>query len=65
MCVVPSFAVFLNRDRFVLSNGHACVLQYVMFHLLGFNVGLDDLKHFRQLNSNTPGHPEGKSIELN
>lgn len=47
-----------NRDRFVLSNGHACALQYVMLHLCGYKVGMDDLKQFRQLNSITPGHPE-------
>lgn len=48
-----------NRDRFVLSNGHACALQYSMMHLAGYSsVSLDDLKQFRQLNSKTPGHPE-------
>ena len=47
-----------NRDRFVLSNGHACALQYVMLHLCGYKIGMDDLKAFRQLNSITPGHPE-------
>jgi transketolase len=49
---------WLGRDRFVLSNGHACALQYVMLHLLGFKVSLEDLKSFRQLDSCTPGHPE-------
>ena len=48
----------MARDRFVLSNGHACALQYVMLHLLGYKVSMDDLKKFRQLDSNTPGHPE-------
>ena len=48
----------MARDRFVLSNGHACALQYVMLHLLGYQVSMDDLKKFRQLDSNTPGHPE-------
>ena len=47
-----------NRDRFVLSNGHACALQYSMLHLTGYNVSMEDLKSFRQLGSNTPGHPE-------
>ncbi len=47
-----------NRDRFVLSNGHACALQYIMLHLLGYKLSMDDLKAFRQINSNTPGHPE-------
>lgn len=47
-----------NRDRFVLSNGHGCALQYVMLHLCGYDLSMDDLKNFRQLNSKTPGHPE-------
>lgn len=49
---------WINRDRFVLSNGHACALQYTMLHLTGYNVSIDDLKKFRQLGSKTPGHPE-------
>jgi transketolase len=49
---------WINRDRFVLSNGHACALQYTMLHLTGYNLTVDDLKHFRQLGSKTPGHPE-------
>lgn len=56
--VNPGNPSWLNRDRFVLSNGHACVLQYVLWHLLGFNISLDDLKSFRQIDSKTPGHPE-------
>ncbi|PWY77536.1 transketolase [Aspergillus heteromorphus CBS 117.55] len=51
----PSWA---NRDRFVLSNGHGCMLQYALLHLFGYKVTLDDLKSFRQLDSITPGHPE-------
>jgi transketolase N-terminal domain/subunit len=47
-----------NRDRFVLSNGHGCALQYVMLHLCGYDLSMDDLKNFRQLDSKTPGHPE-------
>ncbi|EIW65463.1 hypothetical protein TREMEDRAFT_57994 [Tremella mesenterica DSM 1558] len=47
-----------NRDRFVLSNGHACALQYIMLHLCGYKLSMDDLKSFRQLGSITPGHPE-------
>jgi len=47
-----------GRDRFVLSNGHACALQYVMLHLGGYELSMDDLKAFRQLDSRTPGHPE-------
>eukprot|EP00903_Cladosiphon_okamuranus_P006639 g6483.t1 len=46
------------RDRFVLSNGHACALQYIMLHLCGYDITMDDLKSFRQLDSMTPGHPE-------
>lgn len=49
---------WINRDRFVLSNGHACALQYTMLHLTGYNVTVDDLKSFRKLGSKTPGHPE-------
>ncbi|GAA5920689.1 hypothetical protein JCM1841_002898 [Sporobolomyces salmonicolor] len=54
----PSNPSWVNRDRFVLSNGHACALQYVLLHLLGYKVSIDDLKQFRQLGSITPGHPE-------
>ncbi|CEP14873.1 hypothetical protein [Parasitella parasitica] len=54
----PKNPYFKNRDRFVLSNGHACALQYIILHLLGYNVTMDDLKNFRQLGSKTPGHPE-------
>ncbi|ORX72465.1 transketolase [Linderina pennispora] len=54
----PQHSKWLNRDRFVLSNGHGCALHYVLLHLMGYKVSLDDLKNFRQLNSVTPGHPE-------
>ncbi|KAJ7285638.1 transketolase [Mycena rebaudengoi] len=54
----PKNSKWFNRDRFVLSNGHACVLQYIMLHLLGYKLSMDDLKAFRQLGSLTPGHPE-------
>jgi transketolase len=47
-----------DRDRFVLSCGHACVLQYSLLHLCGYDLTLDDLKLFRQWDSRTPGHPE-------
>ncbi|WP_018152939.1 transketolase [Leeia oryzae] len=47
-----------NRDRFVLSNGHGSMLIYSLLHLSGYDVSIDDLKHFRQLHSKTPGHPE-------
>ncbi|MEZ4356659.1 MAG: transketolase [Myxococcota bacterium] len=46
------------RDRFVLSNGHASMLQYALLHLFGFDLSLDDIARFRQLGSRTPGHPE-------
>ena len=67
----PSDPTWLNRDRFVLSNGHASMLLYAMLHLAGvrkvdehgritneLTVSMDDIKHFRQLGSRTPGHPE-------
>ncbi len=47
-----------DRDRFVLSNGHACILQYAMLHLTGYDLSLEDLRQFRQWDSRTPGHPE-------
>ncbi|MAG30694.1 MAG: transketolase [Deltaproteobacteria bacterium] len=46
------------RDRFVLSNGHASMLQYALLHLFGFDLSIDDISRFRQLGSRTPGHPE-------
>ncbi|KIJ25679.1 hypothetical protein M422DRAFT_273354 [Sphaerobolus stellatus SS14] len=54
----PKSSKWFNRDRFVLSNGHGCVLQYILLHLLGYKLTLNDLKQFRQLDSKTPGHPE-------
>jgi len=47
-----------GRDRFILSNGHACMLLYAMLHLTGYDLSLDDIKQFRQWGSKTPGHPE-------
>ncbi len=49
---------WLNRDRFVLSPGHACMLQYSLLHLCGYDVSLEDIKSFRQWGSKCPGHPE-------
>ena len=49
---------WIKRDRFVLSSGHVSSLLYCILHLCGYNVLMDDLKQFRQLNSKTPGHPE-------
>ncbi len=47
-----------NRDRFILSAGHACLLQYIYLHLTGYDTTMEDLKNFRQLHSKTAGHPE-------
>ncbi|CAK7265474.1 Transketolase [Sporothrix epigloea] len=54
----PKNPKWINRDRFVLSNGHGCMLQYALLHLYGFGLTIDDLKAFRQVDSITPGHPE-------
>jgi transketolase len=54
----PRDPLWPDRDRFVLSAGHACVLQYSLLHLTGYELGLEDLKQFRQWGSRTPGHPE-------
>ena len=67
----PEDPLWPNRDRFVLSNGHACMLLYSLLHLAGVRevtpegkvlstpaVSLDEIKNFRQLGSRTPGHPE-------
>jgi transketolase len=54
----PNNPKWFNRDRFVLSNGHGSMLQYALLHLSGYDLSLDELKHFRQLGSKTPGHPE-------
>ena len=58
MKFAPHKPSWSDRDRFVLSNGHACALLYAMLHLTGYDLSLDDLKAFRQLGSKTPGHPE-------
>jgi transketolase len=47
-----------NRDRFILSAGHGCMLQYIYLYLTGYDITMDELKRFRQLHSKTPGHPE-------
>ncbi len=54
----PKNAEWANRDRFVLSAGHACMLQYCFLYLTGYDISMDDLKNFRQLHSKTAGHPE-------
>jgi transketolase len=54
----PANPNWLNRDRFILSNGHGVLLQYALLYFAGYELSLEDLKHFRQLHSKTPGHPE-------
>ncbi|WP_186491381.1 transketolase [Synechococcus sp. BIOS-U3-1] len=55
----PKNPKWFNRDRFVLSAGHGCMLQYALLHLTGYDsVTIDDIKQFRQWGSKTPGHPE-------
>ena len=49
---------WMNRDRFMLSNGHGAMLQYALLHLAGYDLTIEDIKQFRQLHSRTPGHPE-------
>ena len=56
--VSPRNPNWVNRDRFILSSGHASSLLYTILHLSGYKVSMDDLKDFRQLGSITPGHPE-------
>ncbi|HEX2505177.1 MAG TPA: hypothetical protein VHK22_03125, partial [Gaiellaceae bacterium] len=58
MQVNPANPYWEDRDRFVLSAGHACILQYTTLHLTGFNLAMEELKRFRQWESLTPGHPE-------
>jgi transketolase len=52
-----------NRDRFVLSAGHGCMLLYSLLHLTGYDLTLDDIRQFRQWESKTPGHPEHQLVE--
>ncbi|PWF46853.1 transketolase [Massilia glaciei] len=54
----PANPKWINRDRFLLSNGHGSMLHYALLHLSGYDVSLDDLRQFRQMHSKTPGHPE-------
>jgi transketolase len=54
----PGNPKWVNRDRFVLSNGHGSMLLYSLLHLTGYDLPLDQLKQFRQLHSKTAGHPE-------
>ncbi|WP_019501710.1 transketolase [Pseudanabaena sp. PCC 6802] len=60
----PKNPKWVDRDRFVLSAGHGCMLQYSMLHLTGYDsVSIDDIKQFRQWGSKTPGHPENFETE--
>ena len=54
----PANPHWADRDRFVLSNGHGSMLLYALLHLTGYDLSMDEVRHFRQLNSKTPGHPE-------
>ncbi len=54
----PTNPNWQNRDRFIISNGHASALLYSIMHLVGYDISMDDLKEFRQFGSRTPGHPE-------
>jgi transketolase len=58
LVVDPDDPTWIDRDRFVLSNGHGSMLLYSLLHLSGFPLSLDDIKSFRQFGSKTPGHPE-------
>jgi len=60
----PADPAWVDRDRFVLSSGHGCMLQYSLLHLAGYSsVSMDDIKQFRQWGSKTPGHPENFETE--
>ena len=54
----PANPGWVDRDRFVMSNGHGSMLMYSLLHLSGYDVSMDDIRDFRQLHSKTPGHPE-------
>ncbi len=54
----PANPGWMNRDRFLLSNGHGSMLHYALLHLSGYDLSMDDIRNFRQLHSKTPGHPE-------
>src|SRR4030066_2408584 len=54
----PRNPIWPDRDRFILSAGHASAMLYALLHLTGYDLSLDDIKQFRQWGSKTPGHPE-------
>ena len=54
----PANPQWMNRDRFVISNGHGSMLHYALLHLTGYDLPMSELKNFRQMHSKTPGHPE-------
>jgi transketolase len=54
----PNNPGWFNRDRFILSNGHGSMLQYALLHLSGYDLPIEEIRNFRQLDSKTPGHPE-------
>src|SRR5688572_18573279 len=54
----PTNPEWINRDRFILSPGHGCMLLYSLLHLTGYELSLDDIKNFRQFGSKCPGHSE-------
>lgn len=59
--ITPEKSDWINRDRFVLSAGHGSMLLYSLLHFNGYKISIEDIKKFRQLESNTPGHPEYSS----
>ncbi|QVK20050.1 transketolase [Mycoplasmatota bacterium] len=61
--ITPDYPNWYNRDRFILAAGHGSSMLYALLHLTGFDLSMDDLKGFRQMDSKTPGHPEYKHTE--